>query len=340
MFSKKGFVGMNLRQLGQHGPHVSEIGLGCMGMSDFYGPADRAESIRTIHQALGDGITLLDTGDFYAMGHNEMLIAEALQATDRSKALISVKFGALRDPAGQWIGYDTSPSAVKTALAYTLKRLKTDYIDIYRPARLDPKVPIEDTIGAISDMVKAGYVRHIGLSEVGSDTIRRACAVHPIVDVQIEYSMACRTIEASILPTCRALGVGITAYGVLARGLISGHWQPDRTSAVDYRVHSSRYQGDNLAHNLAQVERLKDFAQAKGMSMAQLAIVWVMQQGPDIVPLIGARRLESLKESLGALGHRLSTQDQSALQAMLGAEAFKGLRYPDFAMRQLDSEKG
>ena len=331
---------MKMRQLGRHGPNVSEIGLGCMGMSDFYGPADRAESIRTIHKAMANGVNLLDTGDFYAMGHNEMLIAEALQSHDRSKALISVKFGAQRDPAGQWIGYDTSPAAVKTALAYTLKRLNTDYIDIYRPARLDPKVPIEDTIGAISDLVKAGYVRHIGLSEVGSETIRRACAVHEIVDLQIEYSMACRSIEHSILPTCRALGVGITAYGVLARGLISGHWQADKSTATDYRVHSSRYQGDNLAHNLATVETLKNFAKAQGMSMAQLAIVWVLQQGNDIVPLLGARRTESLAESLGALTHHVSSHVLDALQDLLGAEAFKGLRYPDFAMRQLDSEKG
>ena len=331
---------MKMRQLGQHGPKVSEIGLGCMGMSDFYGPADRGESIRTIHKALAEGINLLDTGDFYAMGHNELLIAEALQSQDRSKALISVKFGAQRDPAGQWIGYDTSSAAVKTALAYTLKRLNTDYIDIYRPARLDPKVPIEDTIGAISDMVKAGYVRHIGLSEVGSETIRRACAVHEIVDLQIEYSLACRSIEQSILPTCRELGVGITAYGVLARGLISGHWQADRLTGSDYRTHSSRYQGDNLAHNLATVETLKAFAKAHDMSMAQLAIVWVLQQGPDIVPLIGARRLQSLEESLGALAHNASHCDLGALNDVLGPDAFQGLRYPDFAMRQLDSEKG
>ena len=331
---------MKKRQLGSQGLSVSEMGLGCMGMSDFYGPADRAESIRTIHEALSEGVTLLDTGDFYAMGHNEMLIAEALQSHDRSKAIISVKFGAQRDPSGQWIGYDTSPTAVKTALAYTLKRLKTDYIDLYRPARLDPKVPIEDTIGAIADMVKAGYVRQIGLSEVGSETIRRACAVHPIADLQIEYSMACRSIERSILPTCRTLGVGITAYGVLARGLMGGHWRADRSTATDYRVHSSRYQGDNLTHNLATVETLKAFAKAHEMSMAQLAIVWVMQQGQDIVPLVGARRVDSLRESLGALAHLDTDVDFGALNGLLGPEAFKGLRYPEFAMRQLDSEKG
>ncbi len=219
---------MEHRKLGKTGPDVAAIGLGCMGMSDFYGPADRGESIATIHAALDAGITLLDTGDFYGMGHNEMLIREALAGRSRDNLQISVKFGALRDPARGFIGMDCRPAAVKNFIAYSLQRLGVDHIDIYRPARLDPAVPIEDTVGAIADMIKAGYVRHIGLSEVGSDTIRRAHAVHPIADLQIEYSLISRGIEDDILPTCRELGIGITAYGVLSRGLISGHWSKEQ----------------------------------------------------------------------------------------------------------------
>src|SRR4051795_6914776 len=219
---------MEIRRLGSSGPAVSALGLGCMGMSGMYGPADRAESIATIHAAIDAGITLLDTGDFYGMGHNELLIRDALEGRDRDGVVISVKFGAQRDAGGAWLGYDASPPAVKTALAYSLVRLGTDHVDVYRPARLDADVPIEETVGAIAEMVQAGYVRHIGLSEVGADTIRRAAAVHPIADLQIEYSLISRGIEAEILDTCRELGIGITAYGVLSRGLISGHWSRDR----------------------------------------------------------------------------------------------------------------
>ena len=216
---------MRLRRLGTNGPAVSALGLGCMGMSGMYGPADRRESLATIHAALDAGVTLLDTGDFYGMGHNEMLIGEALKAVPRDRAIVSVKFGALRDPRGGWSGFDGRPAAVRNFLAYSLQRLGLDHIDIYRPARLDPQVPIEDTVGAIADMVKAGHVRHIGLSEVGAATLRRAAAVHPICDLQIEYSLISRGIEDAILPTVRQLGIGITAYGVLSRGLISGHWR-------------------------------------------------------------------------------------------------------------------
>src|SRR5713226_3079637 len=236
---------MEQRKLGATGPKVSVIGLGCMGMSDFYGPADRGESIATIHAALDAGITLLDTGDFYGMGHNEMLIGEAVAGRRREDYQLSVKFGALRDPAMGWSGYDARPAAVKNFLAYTLRRLGVDYIDIYRPARLDPDVPIEDTVGAIADMVKAGYVRHIGLSEIGAQTLRRAHAVHPISDLQIEYSLISRGIEHEILPAARELGIGITAYGVLSRGLISGHWSKARAGERDFRAISPRFQGAN-----------------------------------------------------------------------------------------------
>src|SRR3954464_805389 len=263
---------MLTRRLGSTGPTVSALGLGCMGMSDLYGPADRAESIATIHAALDAGITLLDTGDFYGMGHNELLIREALEGRDRDKVLISVKFGALRDPEGGWAGYDARPAAVRNFLAYSLRRLGTDHIDIYRPARLDPDVPIEDTVRAIADMVKAGHVRHIGLSEVSAETIRRAHAVHPISDLQIEYSLISRGIEDEILPACRELGIGITAYGVLSRGLLSGRWTPERAQTPgDFRAFSPRFSAENVDHNLALVEALRQIADAKGVTVSQIA---------------------------------------------------------------------
>jgi aryl-alcohol dehydrogenase-like predicted oxidoreductase len=325
------------RKLGSTGPLVSSFGLGCMGMSDFYGPADRSESIATLHAALDAGITLLDTGDFYGMGHNEMLIRDALLSRPRDQVQISVKFGALRDPANAFVDYDCRPAAVKNFLTYSLRRLGVDYIDIYRPARLDPAVPIEDTVGTIADLIKAGYVRHIGLSEVGPDTIRRAAAVHPIVDLQIEYSLITRGIEAEILPTCRELGISITAYGVLARGLISGHWTADRTMDKDFRAFTPRFQGENLAANLALVEKLRVVAGEVGGSVAQVAIAWVAAQGKDIIPLIGARRRERLTEALGSVS--LSPQHLRAISAAIPADAARGDRYPAAQMAHLDSEK-
>ncbi len=327
------------RKLGSAGPDVSAIGLGCMGMSDLYGPADRSESIATIHAALDAGITLLDTGDFYGMGHNEMLIHEALADRDRSSVVISVKFGALRDVAGNWIGYDTRPAAIRNFLAYSLRRLGTDYIDIYRPSRLDPNVPIEETIGTIAEMVKAGYVRYVGLSEVGADTIRRASAVHPISDLQIEYSLISRGIESEILPACRELGIGITAYGVLSRGLISGHWSKARQGEHDFRAASPRFQGENLEANLALVEKLRGIAEKIGASVAQVAIAWVAAQGPDIVPLVGARRRDRLAEALGALDVKLSPDDLATLARALPPGAAAGERYPAAALAHMDSEK-
>jgi aryl-alcohol dehydrogenase-like predicted oxidoreductase len=328
------------RKLGADGLRVSGIGLGCMGMSDFYGPADEAESIATIHAALDAGITLLDTGDFYGSGHNELLIAGALRGRPRENVQISVKFGAFRDPTGGFGLYDARPGAVKNFLTYSLRRLQSDYIDIYRPARLDPNVPIEDTVGAIAEMVKAGYVRHIGLSEVGADTIRRAHAVHPICDLQIEYSLLTRGIEAEILPACRELGIGITAYGVLSRGLISGHWSAERNEqGRDFRRMSPRFSGDNLSHNLGLVERLRDIASRKGCSVAQLAIAWVLAQGADIVPLVGARRRERLAESLGALDVTLSDVDLAELARVIPRDAAAGARYAPAQMGMLDSEK-
>jgi aryl-alcohol dehydrogenase-like predicted oxidoreductase len=332
---------MQNTRLGKTGPLVSRIGLGCMGMSDLYGPADRAESIATIHAALDAGVTLLDTGDFYGMGHNELLIRDALSGRAREQVQVSVKFGALRGPDGSWSGYDCRPQAVRNFLAYSLKRLGTDYIDIYRPARLDPAVPVEETVGAIADLVKAGYVRHVGLSEVGAETLRRAHAVHPVSDLQIEYSIISRGIESEILPVARELGIGITAYGVLSRGLISGHWSREREGEADFRGRfSPRFQGDNLEANLALVEHMRALAGEMGMTVAQLAIAWVLARGADIVPLVGARRRDCLRESLGAQAFVLSPADLARLEAAVPPGAAAGERYDPAQMTHLDSELG
>jgi aryl-alcohol dehydrogenase-like predicted oxidoreductase len=326
------------RRLGATGPSVAPLGLGLMGMSDLYGPADEAESLATIRAALEAGVTLLDTGDFYGMGHNEMLLREALRGCDRADVVISVKFGALRGPDGSWAGVDTRPAAIKNFLAYSLKRLGTDHIDIYRPARFDPSIPIEETVGAMSELVEAGWVRHIGLSEVGADTLRRAAAVHPIADLQIEYSLVSRGIESEILPTARELGVGITAYGVLSRGLLSGHWSADR-AVNDFRSHLPRFSGENLDANLRLVEALREVAAERGATVAQVAVAWVASRGEDIVPLVGARTRERLEESLGALDLELSSADLAAIEAAVPAEAVAGTRYDAMQMSFLDSEK-
>jgi aryl-alcohol dehydrogenase-like predicted oxidoreductase len=312
-----------------------------MGMSALYGEADRAESIATLHAALEAGVTLLDTGDFYGMGHNEMLIGEALRAAPaarREQALVSVKFGALRDPDGGWSGYDGRPAAVKNIAAYSLQRLGVDHIDGYRIARLDPDVPIEETVGAIAELVEKGYVRHIGLSEVGAETIRRAAATAPVSDLQIEYSLISRGIEDEILPTTRELGIGITAYGVLSRGLISGHFTADRQlGAGDFRAMSPRFQGDNLRHNLNLVEALRKIAEQKSVSVAQIAIAWVLSRGEDIVPLVGARRRDRLTEALGALDVTLEAADLAAIEEAVPPGAAAGDRYPAAQMAHLES---
>lgn len=331
---------MIYRKSGSSGPQVSAIGLGCMGMSGSYGPSDETESIATIHAALDAGINLLDTGDFYGMGHNELLINKALQGRPRDQVIISVKFGGLRDADGGWGGVDARPAAVKNFLAYTLQRLGTDYVDIYRPARLDPNVPIEETVGAIADMVKAGHVRYIGLSEVGAETIRRATSVQPIADLQIEYSLISRGIEDNILPTCRELGIGVTAYGVLSRGLISGHWSKERSNTPgDFRNVSPRFSQENLDHNLALVEALRGIAEAKGGTVAQVAIAWALARGEDIIPLVGARQRTRLTEALGALELKMTADDLAQIEQTIPADAVAGERYPAAQMAHLDSER-
>jgi aryl-alcohol dehydrogenase-like predicted oxidoreductase len=331
----------NTRRLGAQGPRVSALGLGCMGMSGMYGAADRAESIATIHAALDAGINLIDTGDFYGMGHNELLIAEAMRGRAREDYVLSVKFGAQRGPDGAWLGYDASPAATKTALAHSLTRLGVGHIDVYRPARLDPGVPIEETVGAIGELVEAGYVRHVGLSEVGAETIRRAAATHPICDLQIEYSLISRGIEETILPTCRELGIAVTAYGVLSRGLISGHFSADRELAPnDFRAHSPRFTGANRTHNLVLVEALREIAVAQGATVAQIAIAWALHRGEDVVPLVGARTRERLDEALGALEVELGTDEAAAIERAIPPGAAAGDRYPEPQMAMLDSEAG
>ena len=329
-----------MRTLGKNGPSVSDIGLGCMGMSDLYGPADDAESIATIRAALDAGVTLLDTGDYYGMGHNELLIRDALKGRNRAQAIISVKCGAMRDPNGNWIGIDGRPASIKNFLSYTLRRLGTDWVDIYRLGRVDAAVPIEDTIGAMAEMVQAGFIRHIGLSEAGAATIRRAQAVHAISDVQIEYSLISRSIEGEILPTCRELGIGITAYAVLSRGLISGHWTRDRsTPPSDFRSHAPRFSAGNLEHNLRLVDELRRIAESKGATVAQIAIAWVLSRGADIVPLVGARRRDRLTEALGARTLELTRDDLDQIQRAVPVNAAAGDRYAPPLMATLDSER-
>ncbi len=323
------------RKLGSEGLTVFPIALGCMGMSGVYGPADESESIATIHAALDAGINLIDTGDFYGMGHNELLVGRAL-AGRRDQALISVKFGALRDPKNGWLGFDGRPAAVKNFLAYSLTRLGVDYIDIYRPARLDPTVPIEDTVGAIADMIKAGYVRHIGLSEMGAETIRRAQAVHPITDLQIEYSIVSRSPEDKIFPVLREFGISVTAYGVLSRGLLSG----SRPAAKnDFRAYLPRFRGENLAQNERLVETLKALGAEKGVTASQLAIAWVLAKGENIIPLLGSRTRAQLNEALTALEVKLSAEDLKRIEAAIPASSAAGTRYDPNQMKQLDSEK-
>ncbi|AKI99657.1 aryl-alcohol dehydrogenase-like predicted oxidoreductase [Archangium gephyra] len=319
-------------KLGSTGPEVFPLGLGCMGMSGMYGATDDAESIRTIQTAIDRGVTLIDTGDFYGMGHNELLVAKAI-AGRREKVQLSVKFGALRGPDGSWGGMDTRPAAVKNFVAYSLKRLGVDVIDIYRPARLDPSVPIEDTIGAIAELVKAGYVRHIGLSEVGVETIRRAHRVHPIVDLQIEYSLASRSPEAEIFPALAELGISATLYGVFSRGLLTGS-KPKGPG--DYRAYLPRFTGSNGEKNEDVVGALQRFARERNMTPGQLSVAWVLARQPAFVPVVGAKNVAQLEDSLGALTRTLSKADLAALDSIV---TISGERYGAEQMKHLDSER-
>jgi aryl-alcohol dehydrogenase-like predicted oxidoreductase len=325
---------MQTTRLGRNGPQVSVLGLGCMAMSDMYGPADEQESIATIQEAIDSGISLLDTGDFYGMGHNEMLIRRAIQGR-RKDVFVAVKFGAMRGPDGAFIGVDTRPVAAKNFVTYSLRRLSTDYLDLYQPSRVDPRVPIEETIGALGDLVKAGYIRHVGVSEASPATIRRANAVHPVAALQIEYSLISRGPEAEILPAVRELGISVTAYGVLSRGLLAG----SRPAApTDMRAHFPRFQGENFQRNLKLVDALRGIAAAKNATPSQVAIAWVLSRGADIIPLIGARRREQLRDSLAALDLKLTSEELARLESAIPADAVAGTRYGEEQMRLLDSE--
>jgi aryl-alcohol dehydrogenase-like predicted oxidoreductase len=330
---------MQTLQLGRNGPTVSAFGLGCMGMSGGYGPADDKESIATIHAALEAGITMIDTADFYGMGQSEMLIRQALKGGKRERAFIAVKFGSMRGPDLKILGDDGRPQAAKTFLAYSLRRLGTDYVDLYQPSRVDPAVPFEDTIGAIADMVKAGYVRHIGVSETSAKTLRRAHAVHPIAALQIEYSLFSRGIERDILPTLRQLGVALVAYGVLSGGLISDRAEAAKNAASEIRTRKPRFFSENFAKNLALVEALGNIARDKGASTAQLALAWVKSRGDNIVPLIGARRRDQLKDALGAQDVTLTPGDLARIEQAVPVAAVAGARYMPAILAHMDSEQ-
>lgn len=331
---------MQTRRLGKGGPQVSAIGLGCMAMSGGYGPADDSESIATIHAALDAGVTMLDTADVYGMGQNEMLLREALKGGRRERAFIAVRFGALRAPDGKWLGLNASPDAVQTFLGYSLRRLGTDYIDLYQPARIDPAVPIEDTIGAIADMVRAGYVRHIGITEASAATIRRAYAVHPLTLLQIEYSLFSRGIERDILPAVRELGMSLVAYGVLSRGLISDRPAHETMPPGEIRTRMPRFAGENYARNRALVETLRSVAKEIGCCVAQLAFAWIRSRGDDVIALAGARRRDQLAEAVQSVRIELTRDVLARIEAAVPSGAVAGERYAPPLMAHLDSEAG
>lgn len=324
---------MKTIQLGKNGPKVSAPGLGTMGMSDLYGTKETrndAESIQTIRAALDMGVNFLDTGDYYGAGHNELLIREAIKER-KDKPFISVKFGALRSPAGDWLGFDTRPEAVKNFAAYSLTRLNVDAIDIYQPGRINPSIPIEDTVGAIADLVKQGKVKYIGLSEASPELIRRAHKVHPITAVEVEYSLASRVIEKELLQVCRELEIGIVAYGVLSRGLLSGELSGE-FAPTDFRAHAPRFTGENFKANKVKVAMLQDMATNKGCTASQVALAWVMHQGNNILPLFGTTKTNRLKENIEAAQIKFTVDELDFLNKTFPEGAFAGTRYAALQM--------
>jgi aryl-alcohol dehydrogenase-like predicted oxidoreductase len=325
---------MQTRRLGRNGLTVSALGLGCMGMSEFYGPGDEAEALATIDRSIELGCTFLDTADMYGPYTNEQLVGRAIRGR-RDKVVVATKFGIVRDPENRTVrGISGTPEYVRSACDGSLKRLGVDTIDLYYQHRVDPTVPIEDTIGAMAELVSAGKVRYLGLSEAGPETIRRANAVHPIAALQTEYSLWTRDPEDGVLATCRELGVGFVAYSPLGRGFLTGQIKRFEDLAPDdYRRMSPRFQGENFQKNLDLVARVQAIAHEKRCAPSQLALAWVLAQGDDIVPIPGTKRRTYLEENVGALDVRLDAKDLARIDEILPAGAASGLRYPEFMMQ-------
>jgi len=326
---------MKTRQLGNSGLAVSAIGLGCLGMSEFYGKSDDLQSIEVIHKALDLGINFLDTADMYGVGHNEILLAQALRGK-RDKVVLATKFGTMRRVDGAWLGVNGRPEYVKAACEMSLWRLNVEVIDLYYQHRVDPQVPIEDTVGAMADLVKAGKVRYLGLSEASPPTIRRAHAIHPITALQTEYSLWSRDPEGAILDTCRELNIAFVAYSPLGRGFLTGQiTSTDDLAANDFRRSVPRWQGDNLNKNLDLIRQLEGVAARKNCTTAQLALAWVLHQGPDVIPIPGTRREKYLRENVAAVTIELNAEDLAMLDRLLPQDAVAGARYSEESMKRI-----
>ena len=328
---------MQQRTLGKNGPRVSALGLGCMGMSDFYGPRNDAESLATLHHALDCGVNFLDTADMYGFGENEELLGKLLQ-TRRREVFLATKFGFVRnraDPGARVV--DGRPEYVRAACDASLRRLGVGVIDLYYAHRLNPAIPVEETVGAMAELVRAGKVRYLGLSEAGSANLRRAQAVHPIAALQSEYSLWSRDVEEGPIPTCRELGIGFVPYSPLGRGFLTGQLKRFEDFAPDDQRRSQpRFQGENFTRNLALVQRIGELAARKGCTPAQLALAWVLAQGDDIIPIPGTRRIRNLDENLGALDVKLSVNELAVIEQAFPASAVAGTRYPEKFMALLD----